>query len=204
MKQTDNMKRTLSGIAAAGFIAFLVGATGVQALHPVAIASTPISSYLRGPHSGWLQLSYYVLSVSLILLGACFVAMPAARDRIAGLVLVIAGCGVTLVAYTYTSWPLPGHPDHVTRVAIHVRSAFTAFLGVTIAMFIETPRLWSGAVRTRMWLFAVLVFAVELASLPGPRYTPGSYGALEKLSILGLIVWLILCARKLARAPGRS
>ena len=188
-------QRNLAWLSIIGLCLFLVTAVVVQALHPEGLAKAPISAYLRGPGSGWLQAAYYLLATSLVMLGICLSMLPAPdTHKVAGLVLGIAGLSVVLVAWTYTHWPMPGDPSVVVRENIHVKSAFTAFLGVTVAMFIETPLRWAGPGRRRMWIFAGLVFLIELASLPGPHYTPNIYGLLEKLAIAGLVLWLVACA----------
>ena len=188
-------QRNLAWLSIIGFCLFLVTAVVVQAMHPEGLAKAPISAYLRGPGSGWLQAAYYVLATSLIMLGICLSMLPAPdTHKVAGLVLGIAGLSVVLVAWTYTHWPMPGDPSVVVRENIHVKSAFTAFLSVTIAMFIETPLRWEAAARRHMWIFAGMVFLTELASLPGPHYTPNIYGLLEKLAIAGLVLWLAACA----------
>jgi hypothetical protein len=188
-------RRWLARCAHAGFVWFLASAAGVQAMHPAGVAATPISAYLRGPHSAWLQAAYYVLAVSLVMLGACFpVPGSPRRESISGILLASAGVAVALVAYTYSPWPMPDHPDMATRAAIHKMCALVAFLGVTIVMFLETPLRWQGARRVRVMLFAILVLIVELWAAPGPRYITHDYGMLEKLAIAGLVIWLIECA----------
>lgn len=45
-----------------GFVVFLVTAVAAQIAHPLAIAATPISAYLAGPGSDWMQGGYYFLA----------------------------------------------------------------------------------------------------------------------------------------------
>lgn len=190
----------MARLSIVGLAVFLVIAVAVQAVHFHGMAVTPISAYLRGPYSGWLQAAYYVLACALAVLGVCLWRQPGpARQLFAGILLIIAGCAVVLVAYTYSPWPMPDDPSRAMRGQIHVKCAFVAFLSVTIVMFLEIPLRWRREGRAKLWAFAVLVLAVELASLPGPGYLPHTYGALEKLAIVGLVVWLILCARTMLR-----
>lgn len=184
-------RRVGTGVAALGFAWFLASAVAVQVVHPNAIAATPISAYLSGPASGWLQAAYYVLAVALVLLGAHMLPRRPRLHLAAGILLVVAGASVALVAYAYSPWPLPASPGHPTRVAIHIASAFVAFLSVTLVMFLATPLLWNGWRQGAFFTLAGLVSALELAAAFTPAHGAGVYGALEKLSIAGIVLWLI-------------
>lgn len=190
----------LAYAAAVGSAAFLATAVVAQVNHPWAVAATPISAYLTGAGSDWLQGGYYALAVALALLGFKLTfERPSAWRHLAGAMLAIAGGAVVLVAYSYGSWPLPGNPDHRLRVAIHVASAFVAFFCVTIAMFVATPLLWEGRLRGAFYGLASLVLALELAGVFAPDFAPEAYGAFEKLAIVGIVLWLIAAALTLAR-----
>jgi len=194
-------QRWFARFALAGFAWFLASALGVQMMHPAGVVATPVSAYLHGPHSGWLQAACDVLAVSLVMLGACFPRPGSPRhESVAGILLAITGVAVALVAYSYSPWPLPDNPGMGAREAIHKMCSLVAFLGVTIVMSLETPFRWQGTRRARVMLFAVIVLVVELLAAPGPRYTPNDYGILEKLAITGLVVWLIECAMTFLRA----
>lgn len=182
---------------------FLATAVAAQIIHPRAVAATPISAYLTGPGSMWLQSGYYVLAVALILLAVAVLRekLPAWR-YIAGGALVTTACAVVLVAYTYSPWPLPGSPDHYLRVRIHILSAFVAFLSATIAMFVATPLLWRGRARGVLFALAGAVLALEVAGTFAPDFVPAGYGAFEKLAILGIVAWLIAAALRLSAWTG--
>lgn len=191
--------------AAPGFVVFLATSVAVQIIHPHAVAATPISDYLKGPGGDWMQGAYYVLAVALALLAIAVLRMRFSAWRYAaGAALVIAGCAVVLVAYTYSPWPLPGNPDHRMRGAVHIVSAFVAFLCVTIALFAATPLLWRGRLRAVFFALAGVVLALELAGTFAPLFAPEAYGAFEKLSIAGIMFWLIAASLALASWPGLS
>lgn len=185
-------KRRWACAAAPGFVIFLATAIAAQIIHPHAVAATPISAYLKGPGSLWMQGAYYVLAVALALLAADVLSARLSAWRYAaGVTLVVAGCAVVVVAYTYSPWPLPGDPAPRLRDTIHVISAFVAFLCVTIAMFAATPLLWRGRLRGAFFALAAVVLALELAGVFAPAFAPQAYGAFEKLAIAGIVFWLI-------------
>lgn len=185
-------RRTIAIAAGSGFVYFLATAVAAQILHSHAVAATPISTYLRGSASAWLQSGYYVLAVSVMLLG---VRMASLDPRIigvpAGFLLFLVACAVVLIAYTYSPWPLPGNPPPVVRIRIHILSAFCAFGGVTIVMFLVTPFLWRLRLRRLFLVLALIVLALELLGYLAPVFAAGSYGTFEKLSIAGIIFWLL-------------
>lgn len=185
------MRRIATGVSALGSLWFLATAIAAQIVHAHDIAATPISAYLTGPASGWLQAAYYVLAVALVLLGTDMLPRRPRPHLAAGVLFLAAGCAVVLVAYTYSPWPLPDNPAHGTRVAIHIASAFAAFLTVTIAMFLATPLVWKGWAQAAYFALTGMVFALELAAAFAPAHALGAYGALEKLAIAGIVLWLI-------------
>lgn len=187
--------RLAAPAAAIGFVWFLATAAVVQSLNPHAVAATPISAYLHGPQSGWFQTAYYVLATALLSLACCISKKPGRRlFRLAVPSLAVAAFAVALVAYAYSPWPLPGNPSHRSREVMHVASAFVAFLAVTLAMFFETPILWRRRWRIAILAYATGVLLLEIAAALAPLYNAGIYGALEKLSIAGLVFWLLAAA----------
>lgn len=189
-----------------GIVVFLATGVAEQIAHPYRIATTPFSAYLKGPGSAWLQSAYYLLTVGLWSLAAVFAGWwPAIRGFATAGLLVIAGAAVALVAYTYSPWPLPGPPSMAMRVEMHIMSAFVAFLSVTVVMFMATPMLWrKRGVCLGVLILCGLVLAIEIAAGLAPSYLQGTYGALEKCSIAGLILWLFAAALRLIQLGGRQ
>lgn len=177
--------------AAAGHLFFLVTASVVQGVRFHDAAATPISAYLRGTASDWLQTAYYVLAVAMTMLALRFALRRHFVHAVAAIALIVGAVAVVLVAYSYSPWPLPGDPRPAMRISIHVASAFTAFLSVTIAMFLETPRVWQQGTRVVALSYAVIVLALEIAAVLASSHAHSIYGALEKLSVAGLVLWLL-------------
>ena len=186
--------RTCAPVAAVGYVWFLVSASVIQGLRFRDAAAAPISTFLHGPDSAWMQGAYYVLAGALALLGLRFGGRRGERHAACSLALGVAAIAVVLVAYAYSPWPLPGGSGHTLRVRVHVASAFTAFLTVTIAMICGTPLLWKGTKRTLVLAYAGVVLAVEVLAALATTYLQGAYGVLEKLSVAGLVIWLLAAA----------
>ena len=192
-----------AAISIAGFIIYLGVAAAVQAMHPDEFARAPISAYLKGPASGWLQSAYYVLAASLVSLGVgIFMARPPRRHIAAGCLLWIAGCSVVMVAWSSAPWPMPGNPTEATRRGIHNYSSAMVFLAIPTVMFLETTLLWRRRTGIAVLVFAVVVFLIELAASQGTADAPRIYGALQKFFIIGLVSWLIAAGSRIFIAAG--
>lgn len=191
--------RFIARAAAAGYVFFLATASAVQGVRFHGAAATPISTYLRGPASGWLQGAYYVLAVAMMLLALRFTVRRRLVHLAAAGALIVGAVAVVLVAYSYSPWPLPGDPTRTARISIHVVSAFTAFLSVTVVMFLETPLIWRDRRRTVVLAYAVAVLVLEAAGVLASGHAHSVYGALEKFSVAGLVLWLLSASLALTR-----
>ncbi|HET8551414.1 MAG TPA: DUF998 domain-containing protein [Gammaproteobacteria bacterium] len=187
----------MAGGAAAGCAWFLATGAAVQIAHADTVATNAFSAYLRGPGSDWLQAAYYIFAVALILLAVRMTADRRARSLCAAALLVIVACAVTLVAYTYSPWPLPGDPSIHLRENIHKVSALTAFAGITIVMFLVAPLLWHTSARAVFLAFAAILLLVELGAAFAPTFGLSGYAILEKIAIAGIVLWLIAAAIRL-------
>jgi len=191
-------QRLWSGAAAAGCALFLATAVAVQIAHPHAVAATPISDYLRGPTGPWLRGAYYVFAASLALLGGLIIGTAGPRRyRCGGALLIVTAFCVFVVAYTYSPWPLPAQPTRTLRNHIHLLSATLAFSTVTAAMFLATPLVWRDRGRRIVYLYLGVIFFDEVLAAVEPAFLAGSFGALEKLAIAGIVLWLIAAALRL-------
>jgi hypothetical protein len=197
------VKRQYAAGAAIGCIWFLVTGAAVQIAHPHAVAATAFSTYLRGPGSGWLQAAYYIFAVGLVLLALRLSADRRVREAVAAALVFITACAMVLVAYTYTRWPLPSDPSLATRETIHRLSALIAFAGITITMFLMTPLLWRGRARQVVLALAIALLLEELVTALAPRLGIGDHGALEKVAIAGLVLWLIAATVRLTFEDAR-
>ncbi|HET7306660.1 MAG TPA: DUF998 domain-containing protein [Gammaproteobacteria bacterium] len=191
------MKRLLAGGAAGGCAWFLATGAAAQATHADTLATAAFSAYLRGPGSDWLQAAYYIFAVALVLLAVRMMANRRAQSLSAAALLIVVACAVTLVAYTYSPWPLPGDPSIKLRIAIHKVSAVTAFAGVTIAMFLAAPLLWRPPAQYVLLAFATILLLVELGAAFAPDFGISEYAILEKIAIAGIVLWLIAAAIRL-------
>lgn len=207
MVVTHTRFRWMAAVAGLGFVWFLATAVAVQLARPHAWAAVPISGYLHGPDSTWLQAAYYILAGALDLLALEVLGLPRGRRRSFGVgLLLLVSCAVALAAYSYSPWPLPGQPGLRGRIEIHLVSAGVAFAGMTVFMYLATPLLWPDRWRRGAYFIAGAALTLEiLASYTGQfnRYAQFASGAIEKLAIAAIVLWLLACAVRLM-APHRD
>lgn len=190
-------------LAFAGILYFFLASAVLQFLRPdYNFMGTPLSFYLLGTYSVWLQAAFFVLACSLILLAAGYYFSSERRSH-ALLPLILfcigaAGVVVTALFQTDTNNNLTRHG------LIHVVGAVVAFLCVSVAMLFQSwqfrrhPR-WHLHFRAALGLAAVeflVLWIYALAHIP-------ARGFMEKLTILLIIIWLSLAAWWL-QAPDHS
>lgn len=192
----------LGNAAMIGMLAFIAITAAVQHLRPdLDWRNAPLSFYLLGPHSHWLQAAYAMLAVALVLLGAGYYrALPGSgRSVAAWLLFACAGAGLCVTALAHSNLP-----DQVPTLQgwVHGTAAQTAFLCVTTAMLLQSWRL-RGDPRWRhrflpAFMLALLCFVaiwVDALWHGMPR------GLEQRLVIAAIMSWLLQAAWWLGRNP---
>lgn len=178
----------------AGILYFFLASAVLQVLRPdYNFMGTPLSFYLLGTYSAWLQAAFFVLACALILLAAGYYFSSEPRLRALPPLFLFslgaAGVVVTALFQTDTSSRLTRHG------LIHIAGAVTAFLCVSVAMLLQSwafrrsPR-WQAHFRTALGLAAfefLVLWIYALAHIP-------ARGFMEKLTILLILIWLSLAA----------
>lgn len=192
--RSTQLRRWLGRLALAGILYFFLASAALQFLRPdYNFLGTPLSFYLLGAYSGWLQAAFFVLACALVLLAAGYYSSSEPRSR-AALPLILfsagaAGVVVTALFQTDTSSTLTRHG------LLHILGAVSAFLCVSVAMLFQSWRFrrnprWRPHFRPAFGL-AVFEFLVlwiyALARIP-------ARGFMEKLTIVLIILWLGLAA----------
>lgn len=188
------LRRWSGRVGFAGILYFFLASAVLQFLRPdYNFMGTPLSFYLLGAYSAWLQAAFFVLACSLVLLAAGYYFGSEPRSQ-AILPLILfslgaAGFVVTAVFQTDTNSTLTRHG------LIHIVGAVIAFLCVSVAMlfqswtFRRSPR-WRPHFRAAFGLAAfefLVLWIYALARIP-------ARGFMEKLTILLIVIWLELAA----------
>ena len=125
-------------MALIGIWLFIVVAVAVQCLRTdLHWQEAPLSFYLLGAWSHWLQVAYFVLAAALCALGAgYYVALHGGRRSAAPwLLFACAGIGLCVTALAHSN--LPGHAPTLEGW-VHGTAAQAAFLCVTVAMLLQS------------------------------------------------------------------
>jgi Protein of unknown function (DUF998) len=186
--------RLCGGFALAGVLFYFLVAAIVQFLRPdYSFMGTPLSFYLLGPYSGWLQVAFFGLAIAIVLLAiGCYMGSSPHTRSAATLVLFIlgaAGVVVTALASTDTSDTLTVHGS------IHLLAAAVAFIATSFGMLVQSWRFrldpaWRDRFRFAMNLatFECLVLLIyALAHIPVS-------GLMEKITIALILLWLGMVA----------
>lgn len=150
----------------------------------------PLSSYLKGPHGGWVRGAYYTLSIALMLLGAGLyrTLVPQARSALPKWLLVLAGVALIFTAISETNLP---YLDHHAENQLHRLAAMTTFLSVTIAMMLQS---WRFHYDDRWRVHFPLAFPLAVASFVALwiyAYWRGvPEGLVQKTLICMILFWL--------------
>lgn len=188
------LHRWLGRLALAGVLYFLGASIALQFLRPdYNFMGTPLSFYLLGAYSGWLQAAFFILAGALIALATGYFAGSArqARSFAAPTLFIIGAAGVvTVVTFPTDTTNVP-----TLHGVIHVVGATVAFLCVSFAMLIQSWHFrrdphWQKHFHPAMALAAVefiVLWTYALARIP-------ARGFMEKLTILLILAWLALAA----------
>jgi hypothetical protein len=165
--------------------------------------ATPLSTYLFGPGSIYVQTVYDLMAAALLgFAWASYAATAAAQRTVLGLVLfAAAGMILPIVAITEL---FRGTPYEALAHAIHQAAAPATFLWLSFGMLLlssrwrRDPRMKKGSQPGLVlaWLATfVLWFQVLVPGLP--------QGLPEKLAIVLILLWLGWAARHLLVACNR-
>lgn len=193
-------------LACTALLLFVIAAIAVQAARPeYDWWLAPLSFYLSGPHSGWLQLAYAGLGLATTVLGLGLRAslVPAARVRLVPLLL--GAGGIALVVTAAWPGPSPGRPVSDGGVLIHGLAAMTAFLCVGTAMLLQSSVLHRDAHwRPLAWPLLALA-AIAFAGLwLHALWRELPRGASQKAVIALYLLWLGAVALRLRAVPRAS
>lgn len=194
----------LGRLALIGVLYFFLASAVLQFLRPdYNFMGTPLSFYLLGPYSGWLQPAFYALATAIALLAVgCYLDSTRQARTVATLVLFIVGAAGVAVTATFPT----DISNHVTRHGvIHVVAATVAFLCVSVAMLIQSWRFRQDP-RWRTHFLSALGLAVfEFIVLWWyALFHCPARGFMEKLTILLILLWLALAAWWLQQTPAPS
>ena len=163
----------------------------------------PMSSYLKGPHAGWLRLAYYGLAAGLVLLGHGLhrAVQPHVRAPLPRRLLMLAGAALAVTAVTETDLPVL---DRSQELAVHQLAALVTFLGVTVAMLLQSWRFQAHATWRPHFRMAFPLAVASFVALGAYASGPGlphslelPEGAMQKLVIALIVSWLWLAAWRL-------
>ncbi len=160
----------------------------------------PLSAYLKGPHSAWVQAAYYGLSLGLILLGAGLYGAlrPQARRAAPVLLLAVAGIGLALTAVTEFDLP---YLAHAQESRLHKLAALGTFLNVTLGMLLQSWRFRDDAAWRQYFALAFCLAVacfIALSIYAFGRDLPRGFA--QKSVIAMILLWLGFAAAWLRRA----
>ena len=186
-------------------LVFCASAVAVQAARPeYDWWQAPLSFYLAGPNSAWLQAAYYGLALATVLLAAALQRSLVASARYILVPVLLVGGGLAL-AVTAT-WPgaSPGYPASDAGAFIHGVSAIAAFLLVGTAMLLQSASLhrdphWRAVARPLLVLAALAFAGLWLHALWKALPRGGS----QKVVIALYLAWRGLAGGHLRRSPRR-
>lgn len=154
----------------------------------------PLSFYLLGDYGWAVKGAYFGLAIALVLLGLGYYRALGNSAR-SGAPLLLFVTGGMALAVTAAAESGPGPAANSLEAVVHVVSAGTAFLCVTVAMLLQSVRLrydeaWRERFALAFWLGATSFVAMWVHVLwrEAPR------GLTQKIVIALIVAWLSLAA----------
>lgn len=192
-------------LAMAGVLAFASVAVALQWVRvDLDWVRAPLSFYLIGPYSLWLQAAYMALAVTLAAIGLGYhgaMSTPA-RSRLATALFVLGALALAVTAIAETD--RGGEQDLTIAAVVHAISAPLAFLGTTLGMLVQSwslrhdphwRRYFALAFGLAVFCFAALWVHALWRELPR--------GLSQKVVIVAILAWLGLASLWLRRAGER-
>lgn len=180
--------------ALVGIVFFALIATTLQFLRSdLDWQRMPLSFYLIGEYSLWMQAAYFVLSLTILGLafGMYGALQPSARS-IAPLGLFVVAV-LALVVVVFATTDTPKH-EATLHGFVHNIAALTAFVCVTTAMLLQSWRFRGDACwRTHFQFFFILALVCFAAIWINTYWREWPRGLTQKIVII-LIIWWLLCA----------
>lgn len=161
----------------------------------------PLSFYVIGPYGGMVEAGYFALMPGLAALGTgWYLALEQrARSIVPLLLFVLTAIALGITAVEITD--VPGGP-HTLHGRIHVLAAVATFLGVTVAMLLQSwcmrrdPR-WRSHFLPAFPLACIAFVALWADALV--KAIPRGLG--EKVMIVLILLWLWRAAWWLVHPP---
>lgn len=190
----------LQQFARLGSLIFLVVCVVVQVCQPNRPLATPLSHYLTGPFAVGMHIAFVVFAVAMILFGLSLRGLVARRAAGAARLFYISALSLCVTALSAGPPLLGPPPEPELAYTVHVFSASLAFVAGLLGMAALTHVVWRHPLLDHMrGLVAALIFGCFLALVLDPCLT-GVHGALEKLTIVGMIAWQLIVTRRLIAA----
>lgn len=194
------MNKSWGNAGIVGVLVFVVVCTLAQVARPdLDWLHDPLSFYLIGAHSAWVQAAYLGLSISIVAVG--FGYYQALSDRARSIApLAFSVCGA--IALVVTAWtPTDLHAGLPTPTgSIHNAAAQTTFLCMTVAMLWQSWRLrldplWQASFRPFLALAAFCTAALCVHALRWDTPLPRGLG--QKMLILSIVSWQAMASYRL-------
>lgn len=197
----DASIRRSGAFGLAGVVAFLTTGAAAQFLRAdLDWERAPLSFYLLGDFSGWVQAGYFALAVALTVLGIGFyrVLQPGARSAAPLLLFVCSALALCVTAIADSNLP---QRTPTLQGLVHGIAAQAAFLCVTTAMLLQSWRFRSDADWHRRFNPAFVLAAVSFGALwVHALWRAAPRGLTQKGVILLILGWLALASWWLCRS----
>ncbi len=201
-QHSASASRHLGTTALLGTTMFVLIATLLQFLRSdLDWQRMPLSFYLIGEYSGWMQAAYFVLALTILGLAfGIYGALQANARSVAPLGLFIAAA-LALLIVVLAPTDTPQH-DASLYGFVHNIAALTTFVCVTTAMLLQSSRFRSDAWWRTHFRFAFLLALVCFAAVWINIFWREWPRGLTQKIVSALIVWWLLLAAIWVRRCG--
>jgi hypothetical protein len=198
--QSAALVARLGRVSFAGVALFTIACVAAQALRTdLDWTHAPLSFYLVGPGGYAIKAAYFLLSTSIVTIGAgCYRALePDARSGAPLLLFVLAAFALDATALCDTAT----HPGDLSLHAfLHNLAALTTFLTITVAMLLQAWRFRYDTIWRRRFAFALGLAIAAFAALAIYSLTHlRPRGLVQKSVIVLILFWLGSVARWLTQ-----
>ncbi|TWI04586.1 uncharacterized protein DUF998 [Luteimonas cucumeris] len=190
----------LATAALVGLGVFVLAGVAVQFLRAdLDWLHAPMSFYLLGPYGVWLQIAYFALAGTLVLLGTGYYRALSLQARSGAPLLLFAVAAVALCVTAIADSNLPRR-EPTLQGWMHGVAAQTAFLCVTTAMLLQSWRLRGDARWRRRFALAFALAAIAFIAVWVLAFWRDAPRGLAQKTVVALIVgWLALATVWLRR-----
>lgn len=179
---------------------FLIVCAVIQVRQPKRPLITPLSHYLTGPFAVGMHVVFGVFAVAMIMFGLSLRGLVARRAAWAARLFYISALGLCVTAVSVGPPLLGRSPEPHLAYTVHVLSASLAFAAGLLGMATLTHVVWRHPLLDHVrGLVAAIILGCFLALALDPVLT-GVHGALEKLTLVGMIAWQLIITRRLIAA----